>query len=73
METYETNYKTKHAEKRSQQRGVTSELIALHEKHADEEWFVGSGFVSRTLSDTAVAEMKLRGIQQQKVENSQRK
>ena len=62
METLKTNYQTKHAENRSQQRGVTSELLGLHEKYADKECFVGSSCVSRTLTDTAVAEMKLEGI-----------
>ena len=68
METLKTNYVTKHAENRSQHRGVTLELLALHEKNADKECFVGGGCLSRTLTNTAVSEMRLGGIQQQKIE-----
>ena len=68
METLKTNYVTKHAENRSQHRGVTLELLALHEKYADKKCFVGGGCLSRTLTNTAVSEMRLGGIQQQKIE-----
>jgi hypothetical protein len=68
METFETKHQTKHASKRLQQRGVTSEALELHEQYADKECFVGGGLVSRTLTDAAIEEMKLMGVHQQKAE-----
>ncbi|MDC0190222.1 hypothetical protein OAJ77_03215 [Rhodospirillales bacterium] len=57
-----------HAEVRKQQRGITAQIMSLHERYADQECFVGNGCISRTLSNAAAKKMKVVGIKQQEIE-----
>lgn len=68
VETHQIDRQTQHASKRLQQRGVTFEVLALHEQYADKECFVGNGCISRTLSNMAIEEMKFMGVNWQHAE-----
>lgn len=72
MQLINTKHQTKHAAKRIQQRGVTSDVLELHEQYADEDCFVGGGCISRTLTDGVIEEMKIMGVNQQKAEKARR-
>jgi hypothetical protein len=68
MKTAKASNSTTHASVRMQQRGVSTDMLVLHERYADVECFVGNGRISRTLTDVAASEMKRIGVSQQNVE-----
>ena len=63
---------SKHAEEMSQQRGVTGEVMELHQQHSDQDAFVGSGLISRTLTERAFREMVESGVTVQLAEKVRR-
>jgi len=59
---------SKHAEEMLQHRGVTGTVIELHQRHSDQDAFVGSGCISRTLTKKAFHEMVSDGVSVQLAE-----
>ena len=72
MEPISATNCSRHARVRIQQRGVTSEILKLHEEYADMECCVGNGCTSRTLTDSAASELRHHGISQQIIEKARK-
>jgi hypothetical protein len=65
-------YKSKHAEKMIQVRGVTSNCVSLHQIFADREAFVGSGCISSTITQKGVEAMIESGVSHQMADKVRR-